>query len=240
MNRTELMYSGKAKEVYATDNDDLVILSYRDDATAGNGAKKGTIEGKGRVNNIISNRLFAYLSKNGVENHFVEEINENETLARKVKIVQLEVVVRNVVCGSLCKRIGRPDGEVLSSPIVEFYLKDDDLGDPLINNYHIKALGIATDEEIARIAASALKVNELLRKFFADININLVDFKLEYGRTTQGDIILADEISPDTCRFRDKTTGEILDKDLFRRDLGGEKEAYAEMLDRVLKATETL
>lgn len=240
MKATSLMYSGKAKEVYATDNEDFVILSYRDDATAGNGAKKGTIEGKGRVNNIISNRLFTYLEKNGVKTHFVEELNPRETVARKVGIVMLEVVVRNVVSGSLCKRIGKPDGEVLSSPIVEFYYKDDALGDPLINQDHIKALGLATEEELAAIRESALKVNELLMRFFKDINIRLVDFKLEYGRTNQGEIILADEISPDTCRFRDSSTGEILDKDLFRQDLGGEKEAYAEMLDRVLKATETL
>ena len=240
MQRTELMYSGKAKEVYATDDADLVVLSYRDDATAGNGAKKGTIEGKGVVNNIISNRLFAYLAENGVQNHFVKEINARETVARRVTIVPLEVVVRNVVSGSLVKRIGKPDGFVLPKPIVEFYYKDDELGDPLINNSHIEVLDIASSDEINLITEMALKVNSLLKSFFEKINIRLVDFKLEFGRGSDGKIYLADEISPDTCRFRDISSGEILDKDLFRKDLGGEKEAYQEMLHRVMEATKEL
>ena len=210
------LYEGKAKKVYATDNDDYVIVSYKDDATALNGLKIGTIEDKGEVNNIVSNFLFNMLEEKGVPTHFVKE-----------------VVVRNIAAGSLSKRLGLPEGTHMSKTILEYYYKDDELGDPLINCSHIYALGLATPEEMNKIADIALKVNELLISFFKPLNVTLVDFKLEFGRF-HDEIILADEISPDTCRFWDTTTGRKLDKDLFRRDMGHEAEAYQELMRRVL------
>lgn len=200
------LYEGKAKKVYATDNDDYVIVSYKDDATALNGLKKGTIEDKGEVNNIVSNFLFNMLEEKGVPTHFVKELSPRETVVKKVSIVPVEVVVRNIAAGSLSKRLGLPEGTHMSKTILEYYYKDDELGDPLINCSHIYALGLATPEEMNKIADIALKVNELLISFFKPLNVTLVDFKLEFGRF-HDEIILADEISPDTCRFWDTTTG---------------------------------
>ena len=227
------LYEGKAKKVYATDNDDYVIVSYKDDATALNGLKKGTIEDKGEVNNIVSNFLFNMLEEKGVPTHFVKELSPRETVVKKVSIVPVEVVVRNIAAGSLSKRLGLPEGTHMSKTILEYYYKDDELGDPLINCSHIYALGLATPEEMNKIADIALKVNELLISFFKPLNVTLVDFKLEFGRF-HDEIILADEISPDTCRFWDTTTGRKLDKDFFRRDMGHEAEAYQELMRRVL------
>ena len=227
------LYEGKAKKVYATDNDDYVIVSYKDDATALNGLKKGTIEDKGEVNNIVSNFLFNMLEEKGVPTHFVKELSPRETVVKKVSIVPVEVVVRNIAAGSLSKRLGLPEGTHMSKTILEYYYKDDELGDPLINCSHIYALGLATPEEMNKIADIALKVNELLISFFKPLNVTLVDFKLEFGRF-HDEIILADEISPDTCRFWDTTTGRKLDKDLFRRDMGHEAEAYQEIMRRVM------
>lgn len=232
VSKNELLYEGKAKKVYTTENPDLLIVSYKDDATAFNGLKKGTITGKGAINNMMSNLLFQMLEKKGVVTHFVEEINERETVVKKVEIVPLEVIIRNVAAGSMSKRLGVAEGTQLLTPVLEFSYKNDDLGDPMINDYHALALGLATKEEIATIADYAFKVNEALKEFFSEININLIDFKLEFGRF-KGQIILADEISPDTCRFWDKTTGEKLDKDRFRRDMGGVEGAYQEVMKRV-------
>ena len=234
MEKTVQLYEGKAKKVYATDDPNLVIVSYKDDATAFNGLKKGTISGKGVINNQMSNLLMQMLEKNGVPTHFVKELSERETLVRKVEIVPLEVIVRNLSAGSFAKRYGVEEGIVFAEPTLEFSYKNDDLGDPLLNTSHALALGLATKEEIARIQELALKVNELLKARFARVNITLVDFKLEFGRLPDGTIVLADEISPDTCRFWDATTGANLDKDLFRRDLGGEEEAYKEVMARLL------
>lgn len=232
VSKNELLYEGKAKKVYTTENPDLLIVSYKDDATAFNGLKKGTITGKGAINNMMSNLLFQMLEKKGVVTHFVEEINQRETVVKKVEIVPLEVIIRNVAAGSMSKRLGVAEGTQLLTPVLEFSYKNDDLGDPMINDYHALALGLATKEEIATIADYAFKVNEALKEFFSEININLIDFKLEFGRF-KGQIILADEISPDTCRFWDKTTGEKLDKDRFRRDMGGVEGAYQEVMKRV-------
>ena len=234
MEKTVQLYEGKAKKVYATDDPNLVIVSYKDDATAFNGLKKGTISGKGVINNQMSNLLMQMLEKNGVPTHFVKELSERETLVRKVEIVPLEVIVRNLSAGSFAKRYGVEEGIVFAEPTLEFSYKNDDLGDPLLNSSHALALGLATKEEIARIQELALKVNELLKARFARVNITLVDFKLEFGRLPDGSLVLADEISPDTCRFWDATTGAHLDKDLFRRDLGGEEEAYREVMKRLL------
>lgn len=233
MKKVQMLYEGKAKKVYTTDNEDLYIVSYKDDATAFNGEKKGTIAGKGVINNRVSNHLFKMLAENGVPNHFVEEISANETVVKKVSIVPLEVIVRNIAAGSFSKRFGVEEGRVLSCPTLEFSYKNDDLGDPMINEYHIKALDLATDEEIKQISDMAFKVNELLKDYFLKIGIRLVDFKLEFGKCKEG-IILADEISPDTCRFWDKDTNEKLDKDRFRRDLGHVEDAYKEILRRLL------
>lgn len=234
MNKLEQLYEGKAKKVFATEDPNLVIVDYKDDATAGDGAKKGTIRGKGVVNNKLSNNLMKMLAEQGVPTHFVEELSDRETLVKKVQIVPLEVIVRNVAAGSFSKRYGVAEGTVFKAPTLEFSYKNDDLHDPLINHYHALALELATQEEIDTISAYAFKVNEILSKYLLQFNIRLIDFKLEFGRLADGAIVLADEISPDTCRFWDATTGAHLDKDLFRRDLGGEEEAYREVMKRLL------
>ncbi len=229
----EQLYEGKAKKVFATNDPDLVIVDYKDDATAFNGEKKGTIAGKGVINNKMTNYMFKLLEKEGVPTHLVEEISDRETIVKKVEIVQLEVIIRNVAAGSFSKRMGVEEGTKLLTPILEFSYKNDDLGDPFINDYYALALGIATKEELDKIAEYAFKVNEFMVKFFKNINIDLIDFKIEFGRF-HGQILLADEISPDTCRFWDSTTHEMLDKDRFRRDMGGVEEAYQEMIKRVM------
>ena len=234
MEKREQMYEGKAKKVFATDDANYCIVSYKDDATAFNGLKKGTIAGKGVVNNKMSNYLMKLLeTEAGVPTHFVEELNDREALVKKVSIVPLEVIVRNIAAGSFSKRFGVPEGTNLLCPTLEFCYKDDDLGDPMVNEYHIVACGWATKEDLQTITDYTFKVNEFLKDFFAKVNIELVDFKIEFGKTPDGQIILADEISPDTCRFWDATTHEKLDKDRFRRDLGGVEEAYDEMMKRV-------
>ena len=232
VNQKELLYEGKAKKVYATDDPTLVIVDYKDDATAFNGLKKGTIVGKGIVNNRMSNHMFRELEKAGIPTHFVEELSERRTLVRKVEIVPLEVIVRNVAAGSLAKRLGLEEGTPLRTTVLEFSYKNDELGDPMVNDYHIAAIGLATKEEVAEITRLALAVNDFMVPYFKDVNVDLIDFKLEFGRF-DGKIILADEISPDTCRFWDSTTHEKLDKDRFRRDMGGVEDAYAEMMRRV-------
>ena len=234
MEKTVQLYEGKAKKVYATDDPNLVIVSYKDDATAFNGLKKGTIAGKGVINNQMSNLLMQMLEKAGVPTHFVKELSERETLVKKVQIVPLEVIVRNLSAGSFAKRYGVEEGIAFAEPTLEFSYKNDELGDPLLNASHALALGLATKDEIAQIEKMALKVNVLLKARFARANITLVDFKLEFGRLPDGTIVLADEISPDTCRFWDSTTHEKLDKDRFRRDLGGVEDAYNEVMRRVL------
>ena len=232
--KLEQLYEGKAKKVFATNDPDLVIVSYKDDATAFNGEKKGTISGKGVINNQMTNYMFKMLEKEGVPTHLVEEISERETIVKKVSIVPLEVIVRNVAAGSFSKRMGVEEGKQLLCPILEFSYKNDDLGDPFINDYYALALGLATKEELDTIAKYALKVNEFMIKFFKGLNIDLIDFKIEFGKTSDGTIILADEISPDTCRFWDSTTHEKLDKDRFRRDMGGVEEAYQEIMKRLM------
>lgn len=233
MKKTKLMYEGKAKKVWETDDATCVIVEYKDDATAFNGLKKGTIAGKGIVNNRVSNRLFKYLEENGVATHFVEEISDRETIVKKVEIVPLEVIVRNIAAGGLAKRLGIEEGTKLKSTVLEYCYKNDALGDPMINQYHAYALGLCTAKELEDIAYQAFTINKLLTDLFADIDIELIDFKLEFGRYN-GKIILADEISPDTCRFWDSKTGEKLDKDRFRRDLGNVEEAYQEVFKRLL------
>ena len=230
--RTEQLYEGKAKKVYATNDPDLVIVSYKDDATAFNGLKKGTISGKGVINNRMTNYMFKLLEKEGVPTHYVEEISERETIVKKVEIVPLEVIVRNVAAGSFSKKLGVEEGTPLKRPTLEFSYKNDDLGDPFINDYYALGLGLATEEEIATITKYAFKVNEFMVKFFKELNIDLIDFKIEFGRF-HGEILLADEISPDTCRFWDSTTHEKLDKDRFRRDMGGVEDAYNEIMKRL-------
>ena len=236
MEKREQLYEGKAKKVYATEDPELLIVSYKDDATAFNGKKKGTIAGKGIINNRMSNRLMARLEKEGVPTHLVRELSERETLVKKVKIVPLEVIVRNVSAGSFAKRYGVEEGIVFKEPTVEYSYKNDALDDPLIALPHIFALGLATREEMQTIRDYALKIDEVLREFWASCGVTLVDFKLEFGRLPDGTIVLADEISPDTCRLWDSATGEKLDKDRFRRDLGGVEEAYAEIMARLEKA----
>ena len=228
------MYEGKAKKVFATDDPNLVIVDYKDDATAFNGEKKGTIVGKGAINNVMSNHMFQLLEQQGVPTHFVEQLSERETVVKKVSIVPLEVIIRNISAGSFAKRYGVEEGIVFDEPTVEFSYKNDDLGDPLMNAYHAIALKLATREEIEQIKGMAFKVNEVMKQYFDTLNVLLVDFKLEFGKTADGKIVLADEISPDTCRLWDKTTKEKLDKDRFRRDLGGVEEAYQEIMKRVL------
>ncbi|MDD6189038.1 MAG: phosphoribosylaminoimidazolesuccinocarboxamide synthase [Clostridiales bacterium] len=233
MEKREQLYEGKAKKVFATDDPELLIVSYKDDATAFNGLKKGTISGKGVINNRMSNLLMQMLEKSGIPTHFVEELSERETLVKKVSIVPLEVIIRNIAAGSFSKRYGRDEGEVFSAPTIEFSYKNDELGDPLLNEYHAIALGLATKEEIETIKRYAFETNRLLKAFWAECGITLVDFKLEFGKISDGSIVLADEISPDTCRLWDSKTGEKLDKDRFRRDLGGTEEAYAEVMKRL-------
>ncbi|HEZ7987089.1 MAG TPA: phosphoribosylaminoimidazolesuccinocarboxamide synthase [Ruminococcus sp.] len=232
--KQEQLYEGKAKKVYATNDPDLVIVDYKDDATAFNGEKKGTISGKGVINNKMTNYMFKMLEKEGVPTHLVEEISDRETIVKKVSIVPLEVIIRNVAAGSFSKRMGVEEGRKLLTPILEFSYKNDDLGDPFINDYYALALGLATKEEIDTIAKYAFKVNEFMVNFFKKLNIDLIDFKIEFGKTSDGTIILADEISPDTCRFWDSTTHEKLDKDRFRRDMGGVEEAYQEIMKRLM------
>lgn len=234
MQKLEQIYEGKAKKVYKTDDPELYIVDYKDDATAFNGLKKGTIAGKGIINNKMSNRLMQMIEQKGVPTHFVRELSERETLVKKVSIVPLEVIVRNIAAGSFSKRYGVDEGMVFEEPVIEFSYKNDALGDPLLNTDHALALKVATRAEIDTIKSYALKVNSILKAFWAECGITLVDFKLEFGKTADGSIILADEISPDTCRLWDSATGEKLDKDRFRRDLGGVEEAYAEIMKRLV------
>lgn len=232
--KTNQLYEGKAKKVYATNDKELCIVSYKDDATAFNGLKKGTIEGKGAINNRVTNFLMQLLEKEGIPTHFVKEINDRETIVKKVQIVPLEVIVRNIAAGSLAKRLGIDEGTPMKQPVLEFSYKNDDLGDPMVNDYHILAMEFATPEELETIKVMALKINEILSAFLKEDGISLIDFKLEFGKTADGTLVLADEISPDTCRFWDIKTGEKLDKDRFRRDMGGVEDAYQEVLKRLL------
>ncbi|MCI7725569.1 MAG: phosphoribosylaminoimidazolesuccinocarboxamide synthase [Clostridiales bacterium] len=233
MEQKEQLYEGKAKKVFATDDPELLIVAYKDDATAFNGLKKGTIVGKGVINNKMSNRLMAMLEKNGIPTHYVKELSDRETLVKKVSIVPLEVIVRNISAGSFAKHYGVEEGIVFDQPTVEYSYKNDALGDPLLNTSHALALKLATAEEIETIRTYALRIDELLKAFWKTCGVTLVDFKLEFGRLSDGSIVLADEISPDTCRLWDAATGEKLDKDRFRRDLGGVEEAYAEIMHRL-------
>ena len=233
MEKRELLYEGKAKKVYATDDAEVLLVDYKDDATAFNGLKKGTISGKGAINNRVTNYMMQILEKEGVPTHLVKEISERETLVKKVSIVPIEVIIRNISAGSFAKRYGVEEGIVFAEPTIEFSYKNDDLGDPLINDYHAVALGVATWDEIETIKKLAFKVNSVMKAFFKKLNVDLVDFKLEFGKTCDGTIVLADEISPDTCRFWDCDTHEKLDKDRFRRDMGNVEEAYAEVFKRL-------
>lgn len=233
MEKLQQLYEGKAKKVFATNDPEKLIVEYKDDATAFNGLKKGTIKGKGIINNQMSNRLMAYLEKQGVPTHFIEEINERETIVKKVSIVPLEVIIRNISAGSFAKHYGVEEGIVFDQPTIEFSYKNDELGDPLLNHYHALALKLATAEEIETIEKYAFKINEVLKAFWLSAGVTLVDFKLEFGRLSDGTIVLADEISPDTSRLWDVKTHEKLDKDRFRRDMGGVEEAYAEIMKRM-------
>ncbi|MCR5790223.1 MAG: phosphoribosylaminoimidazolesuccinocarboxamide synthase [Lachnospiraceae bacterium] len=232
MEKREQLYEGKAKKVFATDDPDIVIVDYKDDATAFNGEKKGTIVGKGVVNNRMTNHVFRLLEKEGVPTHYIEELSDRETAVKKVQIVPLEVIIRNIAAGSFSKRLGVPEGKKFRQPTIEFSYKNDELGDPLINSYFALALELATEEEIETIKRYAFRVNEVLKAYFLQADIELVDFKIEFGRF-KGQIILADEISPDTCRLWDVHTHEKLDKDRFRRDLGNVEEAYQEVFKRL-------
>jgi len=232
MKKLEMVYEGKAKKVYKTDDPKQYIVEYKDDATAFNGEKKGTITGKGVVNNKMSAALFALLEKEGVPTHQLELLNDRESLVKAVKILPLEVIVRNVAAGSLAQRLGLEEGVPMKETVLEFSYKNDALGDPMINDYHIRAMEFATDEQLEAVKAYALKVNEVLKSFFLEINIKLIDFKLEFG-IYDGKVILADEISPDTCRLWDAETNKKLDKDRFRRDMGGVEEVYQEVLSRI-------
>lgn len=232
MKKLEMLYEGKAKKVYNTDVDDVLIVDYKDDATAFNGEKKGTIVGKGVVNNRMTNHIFQLLEKEGVPTHFVEELSDRETAVKKVEIVPLEVIIRNIAAGSFSKKLGIEEGKKLLAPTLEFSYKDDELGDPMINDYYAIAIGAATQEEIDRITELVFKVNKFLLSFFEKAGIELVDFKVEFGRY-KGEIILADEISPDTCRLWDIETHEKLDKDRFRRNMGNVEEAYVEVYKRL-------
>ena len=233
MEKTVQLYEGKAKKVFATTDPDKVIVSYKDDATAFDGTKKGTIVGKGSINNRMTNYLMQLLEKNGIPTHFVEELNDRETVVKKVSIVPLEVIIRNISAGSFAKRYGVEEGIVFAEPTIEFSYKNDELHDPLMNSYHALALGLATKEEIEQIKTMAFKINAILKEYFLKLNVKLVDFKLEFGRLPDGSIVLADEISPDTCRYWDADTNEKLDKDRFRRDLGNVEDAYKEILKRL-------
>ncbi len=231
--KREQLYEGKAKKVFATDDVDKVIVSYKDDATAFDGTKKGTVAGKGIVNNLMTNHLMQLLEKNGIPTHFVEGLNDTDTVVKKVTIIPLEVIIRNVSAGSFAKRFGVEEGIVFDEPTFEFSYKNDDLHDPLMNVYHAIALKLATKEEIEIIKNYAFKINSILKQYFLSIGVKLIDFKLEFGKLADGSIVLADEISPDTCRFWDVKTNEKLDKDRFRRDLGNVEGAYQEMMKRV-------
>lgn len=233
MKKCDMLYEGKAKKVYATEDPELYIVDYKDDATAFNGLKKGTIAGKGAINNRVTNYLMQMLETKGIPTHFVKELSERETVVKKVHIVPLEVIIRNIAAGSMSKRLGIPEGKVLPVTVLEYSYKNDDLGDPLINDYHALAMELCTREELDQIASYAFKINDILKEFFKGVNIDLVDFKLEFGKLSDGTIVLADEISPDTCRFWDATTHEKLDKDRFRRDMGNVEEAYQEVFRRL-------
>lgn len=234
MKKREQLYEGKAKKVFKTDDPELYIVDYKDDATALNGLKRGTIAGKGVINNRVTNHLMKMLEKEGIPTHFVEEISDRETVVKKVFIVPLEVIVRNIAAGSLAKRLGLPEGTKLGKTVLEYCYKDDALGDPMVNEYHIAAMDWATREEMDLIAFYSLKINEILTAYLKDLNIELIDFKLEFGKLSDGTIVLADEISPDTCRFWDSVTKEKLDKDRFRRDMGGVEDAYHEIMKRLM------
>ena len=238
MKKLKLLYEGKAKKVYQTEMAQRLIVEYKDDATAFNGLKKGTIVGKGIINNKMSNRLMQRLEDAGIPTHFVTELNDRETVVKRVSIVPLEVIVRNIAAGSFSMRYGVEEGTVFEQPTIEFSYKNDSLGDPLLNMDHAKALKLATDAEIATIRTMALRINEILKSFWAECGVTLVDFKLEFGRLSDGTIILADEISPDTCRLWDAKTGDKLDKDRFRRNLGGVEDAYAEIMRRLVSHDE--
>ncbi len=234
MEKREQLYEGKAKKVFKTDDPELLIVAYKDDATAFNGLKKGTISGKGVINNKMSNLLMGMLEKKGIPTHFVKELSDRETLVKKVSIVPLEVIIRNISAGSFSKKYGVEEGIAFDEPTIEFSYKNDELGDPLLNEYHALALKLATKEEIETIKDYAFKTNEQLKAFWADCGVTLVDFKLEFGKVSDGSIVLADEISPDTCRLWDSKTHEKLDKDRFRRDMGGVEDAYSEVMNRLL------
>lgn len=233
MEKRNQLYEGKAKKVFETDNPELLIVSYKDDATAFNGLKKGTIAGKGVINNKMSNLLMQRLETQGVPTHFVEELSDRETLVKRVTILPLEVIVRNIAAGSFSKNYGVPEGQVFKAPTIEFSYKNDALGDPLCNSYHAIALGLCSEEEIETVKTYAFKINDLLKDFWNKCGVTLVDFKIEFGRLSDGTVVLADEISPDTCRLWDSKTGEKLDKDRFRRDLGGVEDAYTEVMKRL-------
>jgi len=233
MQKKDFIYEGKAKQVYSTDDENLVTIHYKDDATAGNGVKKGTIKDKGIINNKITAKLFSVLEKNGIRTHFKEMLNERDQLCEKLEIVPLEVIVRNVITGSMAKRVGIADGTIPKTTIFEICYKNDEYGDPLINDYHAVAMGLATFDELKYIYETTSKINDLLKKVFDEEGITLVDFKIEFGKNSKGEILLADEITPDTCRLWDKATGKKLDKDRFRQDLGGIEEAYIEILNRL-------
>ena len=233
MQKKDFIYEGKAKQVYSTDDENLVIIHYKDDATAGNGVKKGTIKDKGIINNKITAKLFSVLEKNGIRTHFKEMLNDRDQLCEKLEIVPLEVIVRNVITGSMAKRVGIADGTIPKTTIFEICYKNDEYGDPLINDYHAVAMGLATFDELKYIYETTSKINDLLKKVFDEEGITLVDFKIEFGKNSKGEILLADEITPDTGRLWDKATGKKLDKDRFRQDLGGIEEAYIEILNRL-------
>lgn len=234
MQKRTMLYEGKAKRVYDTDEKDVYIVSYKDDATAFNGKKRGSILGKGGVNNQVTNHLMQLLEREGIPTHYLYQISDTETAVKAVKIIPLEVIVRNIAAGSLSTRLGLEEGKQLSVPVLEFCYKRDDLGDPMVNSYHIKALALATDEQIAQISSYALRINDILCSYLEDLGITLVDFKLEFGMTADGQLLLSDEISPDTCRFWDTKTNRKLDKDRFRRDLGDVEAAYQEILSRLM------
>lgn len=234
MQKLQQLYEGKAKKVYATEDPERYIVDYKDDATAFNGLKKGTILGKGAINNQVTNHLMKLLEIEGIPTHFIQQLSETETLVKKVTIIPLEVIVRNIAAGSLAKRLGLEEGTKLNKTVLEFCYKDDALGDPMVNEYHIAAMGWATANELDLIADYAMKINQYLKDYLKDLNIELIDFKLEFGKDSDGTIVLADEISPDTCRFWDSVTKEKLDKDRFRRDLGNVEDAYLEVMKRLL------
>jgi phosphoribosylaminoimidazole-succinocarboxamide synthase len=233
MDKKDMLYEGKAKQIFAADDDEQLIVHFKDDATAFDGKKKGQILQKGIINNKISNFFFKLLEENGIKTHLIKELNERDSLVKKVDIIPLEVVMRNIAAGSIAERLGLDEGTKLPAPVLEFYYKNDDLGDPLINRSHIEVLELAAEEELEILAEMAGKINEILFEFLKNRGVDLVDFKLEFGRTKDGEIILADEISPDTCRFWDSDTQQKLDKDRFRRDLGDVEAAYHEMLKRI-------